>query len=276
MGEAPPPPLSSSPPPAPTTLHQRDETSESTSSIRTTWIQGGFTPKASQDPLIITQTSSSQPPIVNPLQPSNVNPSPSILPPPPTDTSVVTPTPTRTTKMQKIQISKPFTRIPSNRIFSSSSNPTPLKRYQLHQGRNRFLLGGLLMTSRDNVLPFLASLLLAIILPILWITFVGRGLWENDNNNDRGSGPGGMKGVVIVFVYLTLIFWSSMIKTSLSDPGILPRNLDPQPIRKYVEHDEDVNHSGGGKGEFVAEVKYLRVRDGVVGSKCTSSTSVDT
>lgn len=62
------------------------------------------------------------------------------------------------------------------------------------------------------------------------------------------------------------------MKASLSDPGILPRNLDPTPQRKYIEN-EDALTAGGEKGvsggQFVAETKYLRVRDGVVGSKCT-------
>lgn len=66
------------------------------------------------------------------------------------------------------------------------------------------------------------------------------------------------------------------MKASLSDPGILPRNLDPTPQRKYIEN-EDALTAGGEKGvsggQFVAETKYLRVRDGVVGSKCTFTLS---
>lgn len=64
---------------------------------------------------------------------------------------------------------------------------------------------------------------------------------------------------------------SFQLKTALGDPGISPRNLDPNPTRKYVENEE--NPSNGEEkleagGRFVAEMKYLRVRDGVVGSKC--------
>ncbi|GAA5963173.1 hypothetical protein JCM3765_003634 [Sporobolomyces pararoseus] len=218
--------------------HQRDQTSESS----TIW-NGGFTPKASQDPLLIKPLP---PPVPSNLTADQVmhdnHEEPSITP--------------------IYKISKPFTEIPSVPILSNSKR-IPLKRYQLHSGSNRFFLKGFFITSKDNPLPFLGSLIVAIGLPIIWLIFVGRGIWIN---NVFGDGGGGGKGVVIVFSYLCLISWSSMFKTSLGDPGILPRNLDPNPQKKFVLVEQD-GEGKGEKGQFVAEMKYLRVRDGVVGSK---------
>ncbi|GAA6024207.1 hypothetical protein JCM11491_001285 [Sporobolomyces phaffii] len=271
------------------THHSRGQTSESTtgSSVATKW-NGGFTPKASQDPLILHQerqapsaSSASEPPRIAssltldrhvlPNEASDPRPAPGQPSPlaafpansPPALSSGLAPA--RPSQSQSIQISRPFTKIPSEPILSRRSNK-PLRRYSLHQGSNRFLLSGLVLTSKDNPLPFLASLCVAAGLPALWLAFVGKGLWDN-SQGEAGLGKGG-KGAVIVFAYLALVMWSSMLKASLSDPGILPRDLDPSPQRKYIESDSiDQTTGEKGPGQFVAEIKYLRVRDGVVGSK---------
>ncbi|GAA5827179.1 hypothetical protein JCM5353_001017 [Sporobolomyces roseus] len=264
--------------------HMRDQTSESTTadSFRTQATQwnGGFTPKASQDPLISQREIPSLPsPPPQPIPSSSFSPSYSQPPeekPFQSYHASLTPHPDAATQpiqsqsqsqFHSIPISHPFIQIPITPIIDPKSS-RPLKRHKLHQGRNRFLFGGRLVTSKDNPLPFIGSLGVALLLPGLWFAFVGSGLWED---SEAFGGNGGGKGVVIVFAYLTLIMWSSMLKASLSDPGILPRNLDPTPQRKYVEN-EDALTTGGekgmtGGGQFVAETKYLRVRDGVVGSK---------
>lgn len=196
-------------------LHQRDQTSESstTTTTSTSVWNGGFTPKASRDPLLVKippPTSNSLPPPVHPSPFSkpipiyttsshyhrgkNEQPSPSD--PPPASASHP--------HHPNFQISQPFTQIPSIPILSSHKKP--LKRYELHQGSNRFFLKGFCLSSKDNFLPFLGSLSVAFGLPVLWIVFVGRGIWVND----LFEGGGG-KGVVIVFGYLCLISWSSMV-----------------------------------------------------------------
>ncbi|GAA5888925.1 hypothetical protein JCM16303_002782 [Sporobolomyces ruberrimus] len=264
--------------------HARDQTSESTtaSSLKTnnTGWNGGFTPKASQDPLIVhplPDLSSSPPDDVAgrpnaPTFPDSLARSKAELSQPRTASGTALspnrPRPSSPPHLprpaESIPVSRPFTTIPSTPILSPRSHE-PLKRYSLHEGSNRFCLSGLLITSKDNPLPFLASICVAIGLPVLWFAFVGQALWEDSRG--QGLGTGG-KGAVIVFAYLTLVMWSSMLKASLSDPGILPRNLDESPQRKYVES-EAVDPATGEKrpGQFVAEIKYLRVRDGVVGSK---------
>ncbi|GAA5843555.1 hypothetical protein JCM3766R1_002410 [Sporobolomyces carnicolor] len=157
-------------------------------------------------------------------------------------------------------IHEPFTRIRqlSRRPRPGSNEegqPDAIKRRRRRRG------GGTLWS-------FIASLIVALTLPGLWLAFVGRGLWIHDR-------PRGI-GIVIVFAYLTLISWSSLFKASLSDPGVLPRGLDPNPPRKLnLDNDNDHDRRGAadeearGQGDekLVAEIKYLRVRQGVVGSK---------
>ncbi|GAA5937881.1 uncharacterized protein JCM15063_005400 [Sporobolomyces koalae] len=251
---------------APSPAHMREPTSESTtaSSFRThnsTAWNGGFTPKASQDPLIV-HAQRPELPAVNRIEPVNPSPIATSTMLPSTGAAAVAHQPEQS-QSTVIPIATPFTKIPGTPIRAPNSNK-PLKRYSLHAGSNRFCLDGLCLTSGDNLLPFLASTCVAVVLPALWLAFVGQALWTNEHG---GLGNGG-KGVVIVFAYLILVMWSSMLKASLSDPGILPRNLDPTPQRKYVESDV-VDPVTGEKsaGKFVAELKYLRVGAGVVGSK---------
>ena len=54
-------------------------------------------------------------------------------------------------------------------------------------------------------------------------------------------------------------------KTSWRDPGIIPRDLDPDAKRKWVE-DAD----GPGQGAYRVDLRYIRVKEGVVLSKCQS------
>ncbi|GAA5912919.1 uncharacterized protein JCM6883_006256 [Sporobolomyces salmoneus] len=231
--------------------HERYQTSES---IKTASWNGGFTPKASQDPLIIHSHQQ---------QRSTSTPTPLPLPQP----SQTAPRSESRQEPPEIRVSHPFTRpslLPSSVPLLDSSTSKPLLRHSLHQGRTRFFCRGRLLTSRDNLLPFIASLFVAFGLPGLWLGVVGRGLIRH-----YGRGKGG--AVVGVFCYLTMISWSSMLKAALTDPGILPRNLDPDPQRKYeppiVHADVDGRGDEEGEGKFVAEVKYVRVKNGVVGSK---------
>lgn len=92
-------------------------------------------------------------------------------------------------------IHEPFTRIRqlSRRPRPGSNEegqPDAIKRRRRRRG------GGTLWS-------FIASLIVALTLPGLWLAFVGRGLWIHDR-------PRGI-GIVIVFAYLTLISWSSLV-----------------------------------------------------------------
>ncbi|GAA5918535.1 hypothetical protein JCM6882_009760, partial [Rhodosporidiobolus microsporus] len=155
---------------------------------------------------------------------------------------------------------------PTSRAFPAPSSVmlhipliplTPRQRvYALHPGHNRFPSRGRLLSSGDNPLPFVVSCAVAFVLPALWWAFNGDFLWTHLG--------GGGKASLFVFAYLVLVMWTSMLKTALSDPGILPRDLDPHPARKLVEGSAE----GGGEPVWRAEAKYVRVKGGgVVGSK---------
>ncbi|GAA6026680.1 hypothetical protein JCM10207_002750, partial [Rhodosporidiobolus poonsookiae] len=77
-----------------------------------------------------------------------------------------------------------------------------VRNYALHEGRNRFLLGGRLVSSGDGPWPFVASAVMAVAMPALWWAFNGAFLWDHLG--------GGGKASVFVFAYLVLIMWTSM------------------------------------------------------------------
>lgn len=79
----------------------------------------------------------------------------------------------------------------------------PVRNYRLHQGTNRFCLGGRLMTSGDSLLPLIGSSLVAVFMPALFWAFNGAWLWTE-------LGKGG-KASVFVFLALVLFMWASMV-----------------------------------------------------------------
>ncbi|GAA5881493.1 hypothetical protein JCM3774_000135 [Rhodotorula dairenensis] len=136
----------------------------------------------------------------------------------------------------------------------------PVRNYRLHQGTNRFCLGGRCMTSGDSLLPLVGSSLVALTLPALFWAFNASWLWTH-----VGRGRGG-KAAVWVFLALVLVLWTSMATTAFSDPGIIPRNLDPDPPQRFVEPDPAT--APGSDGEWIVEVKYIELPGkGYVASK---------
>lgn len=93
-----------------------------------------------------------------------------------------------------------------------------MRNYRQHKGGNRFLLGGLLMTSSDNPLPFIASYLLLLVLGGLFFGFEAK--WLSANLSPA---------VVAVFAYVWLLAVVNMGVTAWKDPGIIPRGLDADP-----------------------------------------------
>ncbi|KAE8220878.1 hypothetical protein CF319_g5666 [Tilletia indica] len=87
-----------------------------------------------------------------------------------------------------------------------------------HAGANRFFFCGRILTSGANPLPFIGCLILMMAIPGLFFGFVAPYIW-------RGFSP----ALVIIFAYLFLVAVVNMLVTATSDPGILPRNLDPDP-----------------------------------------------
>jgi hypothetical protein len=136
-------------------------------------------------------------------------------------------------------------------------------------GNNRFWLSGRLVTSGDSIWPFLASLAVASILPGAFLAFESQWLWDANPNSAAGIGNPGGKAILFLFIYSTLIMWSSMLRTSLRDPGIIVKGLDKEPdwesVAVPVGAEDDLTGTGMGQRP---KLRYFRVKDELVSSKC--------
>ncbi|KAI0822864.1 DHHC palmitoyltransferase-domain-containing protein [Trametes gibbosa] len=94
----------------------------------------------------------------------------------------------------------------------------PMRNYQLHPSRNRFFLGGRILTGGDTPWAFVASLILVLGITGIWFGTTCVWWWLNES-----------PAVAAVGAYMCLLSISSMLATAFRDPGILPRNLDPDP-----------------------------------------------
>ncbi|KAF9298963.1 Palmitoyltransferase zdhhc14 [Linnemannia elongata] len=93
----------------------------------------------------------------------------------------------------------------------------PVRNYKVFPGRNLFFCGGRIMTSRDFPAFFVAVLLLTI--PTgLFHGFTSPFLWHRVS-----------PAAPIVQAYLFIVAFSSMLKTSWTDPGVIPRGIDGDP-----------------------------------------------
>ncbi|KAH0583580.1 hypothetical protein H2248_009203 [Termitomyces sp. 'cryptogamus'] len=123
----------------------------------------------------------------------------------------------------------------------------PIRNYTLHTSRNRFFLSGHLLTGGDTPFAFIICLSIAIGLAGLWFSTTCVFWWHQS---------GGSKAVVIVGAYLAALVFSAMVSTATTDPGILPRGLDPDPpYPTTTPSDGDVR---------VPMPRDLRVREDVV------------
>ncbi|PWY97808.1 hypothetical protein BCV70DRAFT_202561 [Testicularia cyperi] len=100
---------------------------------------------------------------------------------------------------------------------TAAANKGP-RRYRSHKGENRFLLGGLLMTSTDNPISFILSYALLLTLGGLFYGFEVPWLTRNLS-----------PAIPAVFSYVYLLAVVNMGVTAWKDPGVLPRDLDQDP-----------------------------------------------
>ncbi|KAG6880275.1 hypothetical protein C0992_001844 [Termitomyces sp. T32_za158] len=100
------------------------------------------------------------------------------------------------------------------------SSSKPIRNYTIHPSRNRFFLAGRLLTGGDTPFAFIASLSLAVGLAGLWFSTTCVFWWRHS---------AGGKAMVVVGAYLVAVVLSTMLTTATTDPGILPRGLDPDP-----------------------------------------------
>ncbi|EGO21035.1 hypothetical protein SERLADRAFT_452180 [Serpula lacrymans var. lacrymans S7.9] len=92
------------------------------------------------------------------------------------------------------------------------------RRYKQHPSRNTFFCGGHLLTGGDSPWAFIASLIAAFGISGAWFGTTCVWWWHNES-----------PAVAAVGAYMCLLTLSSMFATAFRDPGILPRNLDPDP-----------------------------------------------
>ncbi|KAF8660617.1 hypothetical protein AX16_001596 [Volvariella volvacea WC 439] len=104
----------------------------------------------------------------------------------------------------------------------------PVRNYERHPSRNRFFLGGHLLTGGDSSWAFVASFTLLLTIAGIWFGTTCVWWWQNESI-----------AVAIVGVYMSLLTISSMLATATTDPGILPRNLDPDPPHTQTASTED-------------------------------------
>lgn len=146
------------------------------------------------------------------------------------------------------------------------SNPALAYGRTDYGGNNRFLLGGRLVTSGDSPFPFIASFLLSVVLVGTFFAFEAQWLWDASSS---GVGTPGGKAIIFLFLYAALIMWTSMLRTSLRDPGIIVKGLDSEPdwesIAVPVGGEDDLTGTGMGQRP---KLRYFRVRDENVSSKC--------
>ncbi|KAF9265528.1 zf-DHHC-domain-containing protein [Marasmius fiardii PR-910] len=97
----------------------------------------------------------------------------------------------------------------------------PYRNHELHPSRNRFFLGGKLLTGGDSPWAFIFCFGVVLAICGLWFGTTCPWYWSNLS--------GGGKAIVIIGAYLAAIVITSMLTTASMDPGILPRDLDPEP-----------------------------------------------
>ncbi|KAI8370559.1 DHHC palmitoyltransferase-domain-containing protein [Radiomyces spectabilis] len=102
---------------------------------------------------------------------------------------------------------------------------TSKRNYELFKGNNVFFCDGRFLTSRA-FWAFAIALFFLIGPSVLFAYFTCPWLWYHVH-----------PAVPVLFGYLFMLAFVSMLKTSWTDPGILPRNLDPLPPRPLNEDD---------------------------------------
>ncbi|KAI0256647.1 DHHC palmitoyltransferase-domain-containing protein [Lactifluus subvellereus] len=152
-----------------------------------------------------------------------------------------------------------FTPYPlSKSAYPLSSVPIKLEKsaryvrnYERIPSSNRWFMRGRLLVGGDKPWAFIGSLALTFGIAGVWFGTTCVWWWHNKS-----------PAVAAVGAYMCLLTISLMLSTAFKDPGILPRNLDPDPPYPSVAPDGDDN---------VPLPRDLKVRSAVVRVKyCTT------
>lgn len=118
---------------------------------------------------------------------------------------------------------------PDNHAPLSTMPSVPMQRvYQRHPSNNRFFCSGRLLTGGDSPWAFIASVTLVLGLSGVWFGTTCVWYWHNASPAVAAAGA-----------YMTLLTASCMLTTACRDPGILPRNLDPDPPFPLTSSSDD-------------------------------------
>ncbi|TDL27419.1 zf-DHHC-domain-containing protein [Rickenella mellea] len=121
----------------------------------------------------------------------------------------------------------------------------PTRKWKLHPSRNIFFFRGQFLTGGDSFYPFIGSLTLVLGISGVWLGTTCVWWWHNES-----------PAVAAVGAYMVLLTVANMFATAFKDPGILPRNLDPEPPYPPSNASDD-----GNRGPLPRD---LKVRAGIV------------
>ncbi|KAI9510215.1 DHHC palmitoyltransferase-domain-containing protein [Russula earlei] len=130
----------------------------------------------------------------------------------------------------------PLSSVPMKREKSSGY----VRNYERIPSSNRWFFRGHLLMGGAKPWAFIASLTLVFGIAGVWLGTTCIWWWHNESPAVAGVGA-----------YLCLLTISLMLSTALKDPGILPRNLDPDPPYPSVASPSD----GGDYGPLTRELK---------------------
>ncbi|WVF71514.1 hypothetical protein IAT40_006320 [Kwoniella sp. CBS 6097] len=118
----------------------------------------------------------------------------------------------------------------SNAKFSSRKDQNKRRKRKYEHFDNpltTFFCGGRLMTGGDNYMSLAVVLVVLMGLSGVWIGTTGAWLWEH--GREYGLVTGGGVAITIIFAYLFLLCFTSLLASAFRDPGIIPRKLDLDP-----------------------------------------------
>lgn len=123
------------------------------------------------------------------------------------------------------------------------------KNHEYYAGNMCFFLGGRLMNAKAKPLCVFTGTL-AVLPSVLFFIFSAPFLWHNVS-----------PALPIIFAYLFYLTMSSFLRSALSDPGILPRNLHPHPPNPEEERDPLVQGPSTTNWVTVRNAKPAAARD---------------
>lgn len=125
-----------------------------------------------------------------------------------------------------------------------NKNGKVIRKWRYHEGRNRFFCDGRIYMSKEVSLLFL-TLFLIITVTGLFLSFDGPYLFKNVS-----------PAIPIIVSILFIFVITCLLKTSLTEPGIIPRATSREVIE--IDHQNEEGGGGGG-GRNVRQPKTITI-----------------